>query len=117
MKILPIDDNQDITITIHEYPTIKGHECTVSNDRRNGLTLIEQQKFDVILLDLAMPEFTGIDIMDSLHDSGEINSRKIVLSTASSVKDDEIRDLMKKGVHSCLKKPMKSDVLVKAIRG
>lgn len=117
MKILIIDDNHDITTMMHKYLTLKGHDCTVSNDGRNGLTLIEQQNFDAILLDLAMPEFTGIDVVDSLHRSGKIKERKIILFTASSVKDDDITNLMKKGVHSCLKKPVKLDLLMKAIGG
>ncbi len=117
MKILLIDDNQDITTMLHKYLTIKGHDCTISNDGRNGLTLLESQKFDAILLDLAMPEFTGIDVIDSLCNSGKIKDKKIILFTASSVKDDEIKSLIKKGAHSCLKKPVKLDLLMKAIGG
>ncbi|MGI0087307.1 MAG: response regulator [Nitrosotalea sp.] len=117
MEILLIDDNEDITTMMHKYLTIKGHGCTVSNDGRNGLTLIEQQKFDVVLLDLAMPEFTGIDVVESLYSSGKIKNKKIILFTASSVKDEEIKKLIKKGVHSCLKKPVKLEALMKAIGG
>ncbi|MDE1829282.1 MAG: response regulator [Thaumarchaeota archaeon] len=117
MKILLIDDNQDITNMMHKYLTLKGHECTISNDGRNGLTLVEKQRFDVVLLDLAMPEFTGIDIVNSLCKSGRINDQKIVLFTASSVKDEEIRSLVEKGVHSCLKKPVQLEALLKAIGG
>jgi DNA-binding response OmpR family regulator len=60
-KILLIDDNESITEMMAKYVAGKGHDCTVANDGRNGLTLIEQEKFDIILLDLAMPEFTGVD--------------------------------------------------------
>lgn len=117
MKILLIDDNQDITTMIHKYLTIKGHDCAISNDGRNGLAILEQQNFDVILLDLAMPEFTGIDIVDNLYNSGKIKEKKIILFTASSAKDDDIKDLIKKGVHSCIKKPVKLDLLMKTIGG
>lgn len=117
LDILLIDDNKDITTMLSKYLTLKGHDCTVSNDGRNGLTLIEQQKFDVVLLDLAMPEFTGIDIVNNLYNSGKIKNHKIILFTASSVKEDEIQDLLKKGIHSCLKKPVKLDTLIKSIGG
>ncbi|MHB8546358.1 MAG: response regulator [Nitrosotalea sp.] len=115
LKILLIDDNESITEMMLKYLTGKGHDCTVSNDGRNGLTLIEQRKFDVILLDLAMPDFTGIDVIDNLHKSEKIKEQKIILFTASSVTDDEIQKLIKKGAHSCLKKPVKLDVLLKTI--
>ncbi|MEO9276326.1 MAG: response regulator [Nitrososphaera sp.] len=117
IKTLLIDDNQDITTMLSKYLTLKGHECIVSNDGRNGLTLIENEPFDVILLDLAMPGFTGVDIIENLNKSGKIKDKKIVVFTASSVKDDVIQDLIKKGAHSCIRKPVKLDVLMKAIGG
>ena len=89
----------------------------VSNDGRNGLTMINGEHFDAILLDLAMPEFTGIDIVENLHNTGKIKDKKIVVFTASNVKDNVISDLVKKGVHSCIRKPVKLDVLLKAIGG
>lgn len=115
MKVLLIDDNESITEMMYKYLTGKGHECIVANDGRNGLTLIEQEKFDVILLDLAMPEFTGVDVIDHLYKNGKIEKHKIVLFTASSVTDEEVQKLMKKGAHSCLKKPVKLEVLLKTI--
>ena len=115
MQILLIDDNESITEMMSKYLTGKGHDCTVSNDGRNGLTLIEQRKFDAILLDLAMPDFTGIEVIEHLYKNGKINEHKIILFTASSVTDEEIQRLIKMGAHSCLKKPVKLDVLLKTI--
>ncbi|SMH70760.1 response regulator [Candidatus Nitrosotalea okcheonensis] len=115
MKILLIDDNESITEMMSKYLRGKGHECIVTNDGRNGLTLIEQEKFDVILLDLAMPEFTGVDVIDHLYKNGEIGKHKIILFTASSITDEEIQKLIKKGAHSCLKKPVKLEVLLKTM--
>ncbi|MDE1770561.1 MAG: response regulator [Thaumarchaeota archaeon] len=115
MKLLLIDDNQSITEMMSKYLTGKGHECTVSNDGRNGLTLIEHEKFDIILLDLAMPDFTGVEVIEHLYKDGKINNQKIVLFTASSVTDEEIQRLIKMGAYSCLKKPVKLEVLLKTI--
>ena len=115
MKILLIDDNESITEMMYKYLTAKGHECTVSNDGRNGLTLILENKFDTVLLDLAMPEFTGTDVVEYLHKNGKMNGQKIILFTASSISDQAIENLLRNGVHSCLKKPVKLDVLLKAI--
>jgi two-component system OmpR family response regulator len=117
MRILLIDDNESITEMLSKYLTTKGHQCTVSNDGRNGLTLVLEKKFDAVLLDLAMPEFTGADIIDHLHKSGKINDQKIVLFTASSIQDKEIEELLRKGAHSCIKKPVKLNVLLESIGG
>ncbi len=115
LKVLVIDDNIGITDMIHKLLTVSGHECTVSNDGKNGLVLIDQQNFDTIILDLAMPEFTGIDIIESLYKSGKIKDKKIVVLTASVVNDAEEKEILAKGVKAVLRKPIDSDVLMKII--
>ena len=112
MKILIIDDNQDITEMLSKFFTAKGHECVFSNDGSNGLTMIENQKFDVVLLDLAIPNFSGKRIIDSLHKSGKIKNQKIVLFSASSTSQKEIDDMIEKGARSFIKKPIDPDVLI-----
>ena len=111
MKILIVDDNPDITKVFSKYMTIKGHSCTVVNDGRSALTLIENNQFDVILLDLAMPEFSGSDIIDELYKSGKIKNHNIITLTASSISDDDESNMKSKGVRLCLKKPIDPDVL------
>ena len=117
MKILLIDDNETITEMMSKYLSVKGHQCFVANDGRTGLTLITEKKFDVVLLDLAMPEFTGVDVVENLQKSGKIKENKIILFTASSITDAEIDVLIKKGAYSCLKKPVKLAVLLQVIGG
>jgi len=117
MKILLIDDNQSITKMMSKFLKARGYECTVSSDGRNGLSLIKNQKFDVVILDIAMPEFTGFDVIDDLEKSGKLKGQKIIFFTASSVKDSQIEEYIKKGVHSCLKKPIQLETLLKVIGG
>jgi two-component system OmpR family response regulator len=112
MKILIIDDNKDITKAFSKYMTIKGHSCSVANDGRSGLNLIENQTFDAIILDLAMPEFSGSDIIDALCESGKIKNQNIITLTASSISYDDESMMKSKGVHLCLKKPIDPDVLL-----
>ena len=83
----------------------QGHQFTSVTDGREGLKLIKEQKFDAVLLDLAMPEFSGTDVIESLVADGLIKKQPIVLFTASSMTDDEIGELIKKGAHSCIRKP------------
>jgi two-component system OmpR family response regulator len=112
MKILVIDDNEDITKVFSKYMTIKGHSCSVVNDGRSGLNLIENQTFDVVILDLAMPEFSGRDIIDALCKSGKIKNQNIITLTASSTSHEDESTLKSKGVRLCLRKPIDPDVLL-----
>jgi len=91
---------------------IKGHDCVIANDGRTGLSLLENGVFDVVILDLAMPEFSGIDVVNSLTKNGKMDKQKIVVLTASSISDDDIEDLKKQGVKAVLKKPVKMNALL-----
>jgi len=112
MKILMIDDNVDISTAFSKYFIRKGHECAVSNVGQNGLSMIENNQYDAILMDLAMPDFSGPDIVESLHNRNLMNGKLIVALTASSITDEDKANLKTRGVHSILKKPIDPDELL-----
>ncbi len=117
MKILIIDDNLDITEMLEKYLSLKKFEVTVSNDGRNGLALINEKKFDIILLDLAMPEFTGFDVIDSLEKDGSLKNQNLYIFTASSSSHNMINQLTsKEGIKGCVKKPVQLSELMKIIQ-
>jgi len=107
MKILVIDDNKSITGSLEKYLKIKGYEVRICNDGWDGLDLIQNDKWDVVLLDLSMPEFSGLDIIENLEKNNTLKDKNIVLFTASSVPDYVLDKLLKKdGIKTCLKKPI-----------
>jgi len=60
MRLLVVDDNDEITQAITFYcSTEKDLDCRVINNGQEGLESIRSEKFDLILLDIAMPEFSG----------------------------------------------------------
>jgi len=115
MKILITDDNQSITKMMEKYLTRKGHEVVVSNDGRNALTIMNQQKFDKVLLDLSMPEFSGYDVINALEKENKVKEKNIILFTASVAADEELNKLMQRGVRSCLRKPVDLELLLKTL--
>ncbi len=112
MKIHIIDDNPDMTDMLKMYFTKKGHECSISNDGHGGLDIILNQKSNVILLDIAMPEFSGIDIVTNLYTNGKMQELNIIILTASPITVDEDEQLKKKGVKAILKKPIDPNQLL-----
>jgi len=89
-----------------------GHEYESTNGGKYGLELIRKQDFDVVLLDLSMPDFSGLDVLDALVNDGIINKQKIVVCSASPQSEEETKSLIEKGVHSILSKPLDPDVLL-----
>src|SRR5438309_10473148 len=116
MKLLLIDDNKDITTMFSKYFTQKGHPCTVCNNSHNGLSMITTGQYDIVLLDLAMPEFSGTDIVNALYQSGKIAKLNMVALTASSVSAEKEDELVQKGVKGVLKKPIDPDELLEYLQ-
>jgi len=106
VKILIIDDNQSITTMVSKYLVLKGNECTVANDGKQGLEMILQNKYDLIIMDISMPEFSGRNIIDYLEKNKILRENNIVLFTASAISADEIDDMINRGVKGALRKPV-----------
>ena len=115
MRLLVIDDNHEITEAITFYcGTEKDIDCQVVNDGHEGLERIRNDKFDLILLDVAMPDFSGKDVIESLKQDELIESTNIVIFTASS--NQRLFDEMKNsGVKEVFKKPCSIDDLAEVI--
>src|SRR6476620_5749126 len=81
----------------------KDTDSKVINGGREGLESIRNEKFDLILLDLAMPEFSGKDVIQSFT-KDQLVQKNIVIFTASS--DPAVLEQMKNtGVKEIFKKP------------
>ncbi len=115
MKVLLIDDNESITKMLAKYLTRKGHDATACNSGRNGLSLMKEQKFDTIFLDLSMPEFSGLDVIDALEKDDKLKDQNIYIFTASVASDEELNKLIEKGVRGTLRKPVDLDVFLKTV--
>jgi len=116
MKILGIDDNQDLLELCEVTLSSEGHEFTGINNGKEGLQAIKDKKFDAVLLDLAMPDFSGADVIDALVKEGIMKKQKVIIFTASSATEQEYGPLLEKGAHSILKKPLDIDDLIETVK-
>jgi DNA-binding response OmpR family regulator len=113
MKVLLIDDNPDITDLLSKFLKAKGYENDVTNDPKDGLNRIKNEKYDVIFLDIHMPEFSGLDIIQSLETDKILKDQKIVIFSAHNFSPSEVKGLlMKDGIEACLKKPIQLNELL-----
>ena len=115
MKILGIDDNLDIDEFLFDALNAYGHEFSFVQNGKEGIEKIKQNSYDLVLLDVAMPEFSGIDVLESLEREDLIGKQKILLFSASDIPDAEKKDLLAKGVTAFIKKPMELSVLLQKL--
>jgi DNA-binding response OmpR family regulator len=110
-----VDDNQNITKLLERFLKLKEHNGTIANNVKEALSLVDKNNFDAIVLDLAMPELTGIDFLNVLRENGNVDKNKIVILTASNVTNEDESNLLQMGASAILRKPVKLDVLMEAI--
>ena len=115
MKVLLIEDNKDIADMVRLCLESENIVCEATGDGKAGLQLIKEDKFDVILLDLAIPEFSGFDIFRSLKDENLLGSRNVLIFTASSVTDEDMKEMLSAGAKGVLRKPLSIDELLEAV--
>ena len=115
MKILIVDDDVELVKAVESTLSSVGHDVKFTNEPREGLKLIREQIHDLVFLDLSMPEFSGIDIINNLAEENILKEKKIVVMTASAVNEEELKHLVDLGVHSILQKPVDIDALLDKI--
>jgi DNA-binding response OmpR family regulator len=116
-RVLVIDDNKDITEMLKDFFETENIECKIINDGIEGLNEIlkEDEYYDFILLDLTMPKFSGWDIFKKLKDKNVLNSRNLIIFTASAKTDKEVNEIMKEGAKYFLRKPFSLDEILKIV--
>ncbi len=106
IKILMIDDNEELIKMVNEY--FKDHQkielSLFANDGEEGLDLIlnEEDKYNIILLDLIMPKKDGLYVLKELKNKS-INKNIIVLTSYNA--PDMIRKVSEYGVNYYILKP------------
>ena len=115
MKVLLIDDNKDINDMVCLCLETQDITVKVVDEGREGLRSIKENHFDVVLLDLAMPGFSGFDIFKALKDEDLLKYKNIVIFTASSVTDNEEQGMLLSGAKGVLKKPISIDDLIETV--
>ncbi|HSR51203.1 MAG TPA: PAS domain S-box protein [Acidobacteriota bacterium] len=118
LRILLAEDNpvnQRLAVRLLEK---RGHRVTVADNGRQALEIYEQCRFDLILMDLQMPEMGGYEATERIRqlENGRSKHVPIVALTAHALREDRER-CFEVGMDAYLCKPFKSSDLVEVLRG
>ena len=81
MKVLIIDDEHDVLTMYQERLAAEGFEVLTADNGQKGLDLAFSQAPDVILLDIIMPKFNGLDVLQMLKSRSETKDIPVYLLT------------------------------------
>ena len=104
IKVLMIDDNANLSGMVKDFfkKNKKIEICDRALDGEEGLKLISDNDYDVILLDLIMPKKDGISVLEELKNKG-ITKNIIVLTSYNSA--EVIRNVSEYGIKYYMLKP------------
>jgi CheY-like chemotaxis protein/signal transduction histidine kinase len=116
LRILLAEDNAVNQHLVRKLLEKRGHTVSVAGDGREALALFDGQAFDVVLMDVQMPEMDGFEATAAIRaKEGDAGRRvPIIAVTAHAMKGDEERCL-RAGMDGYVAKPVKPEVLFAAI--
>ena len=113
MRILVVEDEHRIAQAIKEGLMQEGYAVDLAFDGAEGYRTAQADEYDAIVMDIMMPEMTGIEVCQTLRREG--NHTPILLLTAKTQTHDIVGGL-DAGADDYLAKPFSFDVLVARIR-
>jgi len=112
-KILVIDDQKSIRNTLKDILEYEKHTIVLAENGPEGLELFSAEKYDVILLDIKMPEMDGMEVLDKMMQSSP-DIPVIMISGHGNI--DTAVEAIKKGAYDFIEKPLDLNRLLVTIR-
>jgi two-component system cell cycle response regulator DivK len=109
-KILYIEDNLTNRVLVLRILTAEGHTVLEAESGAQGLQVAEDQRPDLILVDINMPDIDGYEVTGRLRQMGDLRRVPIVALTANVLRGDRERSLAA-GCDGYIQKPLDVDLL------
>ena len=112
-SILIVDDEPNILSTLSRALKVEGFEVGVAGSAKVALEKVEKQSFDLLLVDVKMPDMTGIDLLRVLREEGS-EASFLVMSGHGSI--ETAVEATRLGADDFLTKPIHTDRLLLSIQ-
>ncbi len=108
-SILAIDDEKNIRHLLRNELTLEGFDVTTAKSGEEGLKLLKDKRFDVVLLDIKLPRMNGIEVLRNLKQKSP-NTEVIMITGYGDIQTAV--ESMKLGARDYITKPFKLSELL-----
>ncbi len=108
-KILAIDDEKNIRHLIQSEFTLEGFDVTTAGSGEEGLARLDRERFDMVFLDIKLPEMDGIETLRKLKQKS--SGTEVIMITGHGEIESAVAS-MKLGARDYVTKPFKLDELI-----
>jgi formate/nitrite transporter len=112
-KMLIIDDEEIVLRSCRKIFEAEGFEVVTTTSPQEGLRLVTESSFDVILVDWMMPGFDGMDIVEEI-DRRSPNSAMVMITGYPTV--GRATEAMKRGAMDYVAKPFRPEEIILAVK-
>ncbi len=114
-KILVIDDDPDMTRILEDILTPHNYEVLVAHDGMSAVEKTNQERIDLILLDIRMPLLSGFWFADIFRQRPQTKGVPVIVMSALAG-EEEVKKAYSLGARAYLKKPFRSEELLTVIQ-
>ena len=112
-RILIIDDEAAIRESLETLLSLEGYQVEMAGDGTRGLVMLDGSSYDLVLLDLALPGQSGIDILPRIHERHP--QLPVIMITAFGTVNNVV-DAIRAGATNFVQKPWDNEKLLADIR-
>ena len=113
-RILYVEDHKDTAEAVKQMLEDEDYEVSISFHGKDGLQKANEKKFDLVLLDVMLPDMSGWDIFKTL--SAKKYSTKYAFLSAIPVSTERMKELKKAGISDYITKPFTRKDLIERIK-
>jgi CheY-like chemotaxis protein len=113
-RILVVDDDEMVLMALNELLSPEGYDVHTVLSAKEALEKLDQNGYDLLLLDIIMPEMDGFELCRQIREKETYRETPIVFLTAKNREKDRVRGLGVGG-NLFLSKPISPDTLLKII--
>jgi two-component system cell cycle response regulator DivK len=114
-KVLIVEDNELNMKLFHDLLDAQGYETLQTREGLEALSIAREQRPDLILMDIQLPEISGLEVTKWLKEDEDLASIPVVAVTAFAMKGDEER-IRQGGCEAYISKPISVTGFLDTIR-
>lgn len=112
-NILVIDDEEIVRLSCARTLSPLGYSVDTAEFCVDGLEMLKQKHYDLVLTDLKMPHMDGLEL--AAHISAKYPDTRVILFTGYT-SDETIEFALKQGIHTYMEKPFTPEKLIEVVQ-
>lgn len=112
-KMLIVEDDQDVGMGLQDFFDLKGYDVSLATDGEDAMEKMQENEYDVILLDIMLPKKNGFEV---LEESQELGVTAPVLMLTAKGEHEDILNGFGLGAEDYVTKPFNAEELAARVR-